>query len=108
MTTTLTAPSAPYGQFDERGYHFEARIPAGPHEERAFLLTVARDDVPLLELLVPMVYAPVFGVDVGDTAALEAATDKLLQLLPDGAPAEADFERLSVELGARRATPSVH
>ena len=105
MTGQLKAPSAPYGQFDERGYHFEARIPAGPQEERAFLLTVARDDVTLLELLVPMVYAPVFGVDVGDTAALEAATDRLIALLPEGAPTEADLERLALELGARRATP---
>lgn len=102
MTATLPAPSSTYGQFDEKGYHFEARIPASEGERRAFLLTVSRDSQPLLELDVEMLYAPIFGVDAGDAALLEDVTSKVLDLLPEAALTEEHYARLEKELGARR------
>lgn len=93
MTTTLlSAPSALYGAFSENGYCLQARIPAGREEEQLFLLTVAAEasEQVLLTLRVPMLYAPVFGVDVGDAAMLEAVTDAVLAELPPGGQATAD------------------
>jgi len=107
MTTTLLPPpSSPYGQFDEKGYHFEARIPAGPHERRAFLLIVSREGQPLLEVDAEMLYAPVFGVDAGDAALLEDITSKVLDILPETALTEEHYARLERELGARRLAAS--
>jgi hypothetical protein len=103
MTTNpLPPPSSPYGQFDEKGYHFEARIPAGPHERRASLLIVSREGQPLLEVDAEMLYAPVYGVDTGDAALLEDVTNKLLDILPEAALTEEHYARLEKELGARR------
>lgn len=103
MTTQeLSPPSSPYGQFDENGYHFEARIPDGPHERNAFLVIVSSDGQPQLELEVPMLYAPIFGVDTGDAAALEDVTNKLVELLPGGPLTDAQMEQLERELGVRR------
>lgn len=92
MTTALSTPSALYGAFSENGYRLQARIPASRGEERMFLLTVAAEasEQVLLSLRVPMLYAPVFGVDVGDAATLEAVTDAVLTALPSGGQATAD------------------
>lgn len=103
MTTqALSAPSSPYGQFDEKGYHFQAYLPAGPDERTAFLVIVSHENQPQLELEVPMLYAPIFGVDAGDAAALEDATNKLVDMLPGGPLTDAQLEPLEQELGARR------
>ncbi len=108
MTTPASAcPSAPYGAFIEKGFAFTAKLPASHGEQRAFLLEMRDSSEALqLSLLVPMTYAPMFGVDVDDGHFLEAVIDAVLTALPDGGiAAPSDIDRASTAaqtLGASR------
>ena len=87
--TALALPSSRYGAFQDKGYAFEAHLPASSQEQRAFLVLVRRplDECVLLRVLVPMCYAPVFGVDIGDSAQLDAVIDAVLAVLSAGGQA---------------------
>jgi hypothetical protein len=74
-----------YGTFTEKGYAFQAHIPSKDGEPIGFDLRLLIDDQVKYSLLIPMLYVPSFGVDVCDGSKLEAALDKVLELLP---PAE--------------------
>lgn len=79
-------PSSPYGAFEGKGYRFECRIPADASERRAFRMLVTYGGANVLAVLIPMLYAPMFGVDVRDAQALEEVTDLALGLLPESGP----------------------
>jgi Protein of unknown function (DUF2384) len=72
-----------YGDFQDRGYTFEAHIPNSDAEPVAFELRVLVNAESKYVLLVPMLYTPTFGVDVGDTQKLEAILEQMLALLPE-------------------------
>jgi hypothetical protein len=93
-TATLALPSGPYGSITEKGYQLDVRMPANAQEETAFVLDVRSGTQLGLTLVIPMCYAPRFGVDVGDSQTLEAVTDAVLNALPDGGDASpADYDR---------------
>ena len=79
-----------YGSFAEGGYLVEAFMPAGYAQPQQWTVRFYKTglaepepgDIPVAVVTVPMVYAPRFGPDAGDVAALEQATDELLAALP--------------------------
>jgi hypothetical protein len=74
-----------YGTLTEKGYAFQAYMPSKDGEPIGFDLRLLIDDQVKYSLLIPMLYVPSFGVDASDVSKLEAALDKVLELLP---PAE--------------------
>ncbi|MFH1064796.1 MAG: hypothetical protein V1729_06955 [Candidatus Woesearchaeota archaeon] len=71
-----------YSSFDERGYHVEAYTPNDDSVPQEFVVKAYKDDKLVEEMKVPMLHRPVFGVDVGDIAELEAKTEELMKKLP--------------------------
>lgn len=100
------SPSDLFGKFTEKGYLFQSFIPASERERTAFRVVVTRqsDNKALFSYSVPMLYAPRFGVDQGDRAILEDATDKVLGCLPEAAAfSEATLSRLKTNDAVRNA-----
>lgn len=71
-----------YGTLCERGYTFEAFTPTKNDDPIAFNLRILVGGQVKYSLLIPMLYPPAFGVDVGDASQLEAVVDQVLELLP--------------------------
>lgn len=92
---TLRSPTDLFGTFEEKGYCFEALMPASDEERCEFRLQVKANGGLLLDIPVAMLYRPIFGPDVGDVAALEDLTDRVVTALP---PCEALDERRLAEL----------
>jgi len=71
--------------FVEAGHRFKASQPADEAARRALVLQAWRegeeDGGPLHEVEVPMWHPNIFGLDVEDMAALEQATDRLIEEL---------------------------
>ncbi len=93
-SSVLLPPSALYGRAQERGFTFDAYMPANRDETLAFRVVVSRGEQALFETHLPMVYPPMFGVDVGDAHALDAALDELLELLPANEQQSLDWPTL--------------
>lgn len=106
--STLNDPSDPLAPpFEEKGYTLEAFMPRSTAERTEFRVVVRRGTVPLFAATVPMLYPPRFGVDVGDLATLEEATDRLLRELPPAAdftPGALDVLRSNAIVGGVRLT----
>ena len=79
---TLRSPSDLFGTFEEKGYFFEAWMPASDAESCEFRLQVKANGGLLLDIPVPMAYRPIFGPDLGDVAELQAITERLVAALP--------------------------
>jgi len=92
-----------YGTFSENGYSFQAYIPTKDGEPIGFDLRILIGNQIKHSLLVPMLYAPAFGVDVGDASHLEAVVGQVLELLPPegqfDAAAVAALDVLEASLG---------
>jgi uncharacterized protein (DUF2384 family) len=94
-----------YGEFQDRGYTFEAYIPNSDAEPVAFELRILVGAHTKYVLLVPLLYTPTFGVDAGDMQKLEATLEQILGLLPE----TRDFsdkdvqalEKLEVDIGGK-------
>lgn len=71
-----------YGTFSEKGYAFQAYTPTKDGEPVGFELRILIGDQVKHSLLIPMLYTPTFGVDVGDTQQLNSVVDQVLELLP--------------------------
>jgi hypothetical protein len=84
-------PTAPYANFAEKGFDFAAFMPASDVEPNKWRVVVAVNRRWVFEYEVPMAYAPVFGPDAGDVAALEEVTDKVVGLLGDDGVIPGDF-----------------
>ena len=72
-----------YSHFEERGYRLEAYIPNDDDDLVAFEIRIFIEDQRKKTLLIPMLYVPVFGVDIGDVNTLESAADEIMKALPD-------------------------
>lgn len=94
-----------YGTFEDKGYRFEARIPDSDIEPVAFELRIFVDTQLKYLLLIPMMYTPTFGVDVGDIQKLEFVLDQILNLLPQASQFGADhvlaLDQLNAEIGGK-------
>jgi hypothetical protein len=84
---------SPYASFDDKGYTFQADLPASDAEPLAFRVRISVGESEKYRLFIPMVYPPRFGVDVGDIQQLEAVADEVLGLLP----APADFQPTTIQ-----------
>lgn len=85
-----------YGIFEDKGYKFEAYIPDSDEEPVAFELRIVIDNELKCALLIPMMYVPTFGVDMGDRQLLESVLDRVLALLPESI-AFSDSELLALK-----------
>lgn len=72
-----------YGTYEERGYRLEAYIPDTDLDAIAFELKILGVSVSPLSILIPMMYRPTFGVDIGDLRHLESVLDRVLAILPE-------------------------
>lgn len=72
-----------YGAFEEKGYRFESYVPSEKADPVEFKLRILINDAIVASFSIPMVYRPVFGVDVGDASTLEEVTECILQSLPE-------------------------
>jgi len=72
-----------YSHFEEKGYRIEAYIPNTDTDIDAFEIHVLIDGERKKTLYVPLVYLPVFGVDVGDMNTIEAFADAMMKALPE-------------------------
>lgn len=95
-----TEPSTSMGSFVEKGYQFEAYMPASDEEIRCFLLKVARAGQSVVTVRIVMDYAPLFGIDSDDKQRLEAVTQRVIDLLPDDGPDDGLVQRLGAALPA--------
>jgi len=94
-----------YGSFEDKGYRFEARIPDSDMEPVAFELRIFVGTESKYLLLIPMTYAPTFGVDVDDMQKLESVLDQILELLPQASQFGADqvlaLDQLNAKIGGK-------
>jgi hypothetical protein len=67
--------------FEEAGHQFKAWQPANGEAKRVLILQAFKGDELAHEREVPMDFRNIFGIDVADMAALEAATDDLIREL---------------------------
>lgn len=72
-----------FGSFTENGYKIEAYMPRSSKQETKWTIRVYKDGETEIfkEIELPMLYAPVYGVDVSDKAALEERVDQLMHEL---------------------------
>ena len=74
-------PSDLFGKFDIGGGTMYAYGPATDEENREWLIVFKRDDHIVHQEVVEMLYAPVFGYDAGDIAALNSRVEELIREL---------------------------
>lgn len=67
-----------YGEFDLKDYHFTALGPEGDHDPLQWEIVVTRGGLEVRRDIVPMEYAPRFGVDVGDVFARDAKVEQII------------------------------
>lgn len=68
-----------YGAFDLNNYKFTAEFPSTDEENLEWKITIKKDDKVVHEHVVPMIYKPIFGPDVGDVEALNAFIEKIIK-----------------------------
>ena len=74
-------PTDLFGKFDIGGGTIYAYGPATDKENREWLIIFKRDDHIVHQEVVEMLYAPVFGYDAGDIAALNSRVEELIREL---------------------------
>lgn len=67
--------------FEEAGYGFKGWQPANDDARRVLVIQAFKDGELAAEKEVPMGYPNMFGIDVADMAALEQATEDMLEEL---------------------------
>lgn len=74
-----------YGEFEEAGYRVRSYMPDSYNEPIEWYVKVTKQEngqeITVKELRIPMLYAPIFGPDIGDVANLEQETDTLIKEL---------------------------
>jgi len=73
-----------FGAFTENGYRVEAYMPRNAKQPTQWTIKVFREGEegePIRVEIAPMIYAPVYGVDVGDKATLETRVEEIMQEL---------------------------
>ncbi len=70
-----------FGSFAESGYKVEALMPLNSSQPRQWTVRIYKDgeEEVLREEVIPMIYEPVFGVDMEDQATLETRVDELMR-----------------------------
>lgn len=68
-----------HGSFNLNDFHFKAWEPANEEAKRISIIQVFQDGDLIQEKIVPMIHTNIFGMDVDDKAALEAATEDLIK-----------------------------
>lgn len=74
--------------FQEKGYTFKAFQPDANANERVMVVQAILGEEIVEEILVPMFHNNIFGLDIEDRNAIEAATDVLINALPEAKPEE--------------------
>lgn len=72
-----------FGSFTENGFRVDAYMPANAQQPTQWTVKVFNEgeEEPFRTEIVPMLYEPVFGVDVGDKEMLERRVDDLMDEL---------------------------
>jgi len=85
LSQHVPVPADDHTGFVEAGHRFKAWQPAGETARHVLVIQAWKegdeDGEPLRELEVPMWHDNIFGLDVEDVAALEDATDRLIEEL---------------------------
>lgn len=71
-----------YGEFCENGYVVQVLLPEDASQEQQWTVRFFTEDGQLArEVTIPLMYEPIFGVDVDDVITLETQVDEILREL---------------------------
>jgi len=70
-----------YGTFTIKDHLFTSLMPSSDAEPRQWTIVVTRGDEEVRRETLEMLYAPVFGADVGDVAALNERVEAIIKEL---------------------------
>jgi hypothetical protein len=71
-------PIDPSDGFEEAGYRFKGWQPANDSARRVAVIQAYKDEELKDEIVVPLMYTNIFGLNVADVMEIEAATDHLI------------------------------
>ena len=78
MTGEPIALPKPYGEFDLAGHHFACYLPTSSAGPVAWTVLITLEGVEIRRETIPMFYAPTFGPDAGDVAAMNARVEEII------------------------------
>lgn len=90
-----------YGAFEEKGYRFESYVPDKDTDPVEFELRILINTAIVASFSIPMIYRPVFGMDIGDANTLERVADNILEVLPEPGAFNEDTKALLLEIVRR-------